>query len=59
MEALGPQQDRNVQNNLEVLIASGLFTFKSERLHTCNVPPSLEEKNQTATMILQSTYKWE
>lgn len=47
MEASGPQQDRNIQNvesNL-ALIASGLFTFRFERLHTCSVCQSLEEKN--------------
>lgn len=60
MEALGAQQDTNVQNiesNL-VLIASGLLTFKFERLRTCNVSQSLEEKNLLPEMILQLSYKW-
>lgn len=47
MEASIHQQHKNIQNtesNL-ILIASGLFTFKFERLHTCNISQTLEETN--------------
>lgn len=58
MEALIHQQHKNLQNieSNFILIASGLFTFKFERLHTCNTAQSLEEKK--AKIILQSSCKW-